>query len=85
MYIDSCYLLCMVRRTTIEIDEELLERAKRALHSPTTRATVEEALRRAADAAEAEHDDRMAKQLAYLERLGERVDLDVLASDQMWR
>ena len=75
----------MVRRTTIEIDEELLERAKRALHSSTTRATVEEALRRAADAAEAQHDGRMVKQLAYLERLGERVDLDVLASDQMWR
>jgi peptidylprolyl isomerase len=32
--------------TTIEIDEELLERAKRALGETTTRATVEEALRR---------------------------------------
>ena len=44
----------MVKRTTIELDEELLRRAKRALGGGTTRATVEEALRRAADLAEAE-------------------------------
>jgi Arc/MetJ family transcription regulator len=37
----------MLKRTTLEIDDELLARAKRALGSPTTRATVEEALRRA--------------------------------------
>ncbi|HVL91528.1 MAG TPA: type II toxin-antitoxin system VapB family antitoxin, partial [Actinomycetota bacterium] len=44
----------MNRRTTIEIDERLLERAKRALGLRTTRATVEEALRRvAADAEDA--------------------------------
>lgn len=72
-------------RTTIEIDEELLERAKRALGSKTTRATVEEALRRTADAAEAGFDSRRARQLRYLERLGDWSDLEVLASEEMWR
>ncbi len=75
----------MVRRTTIEIDEELLARAKRALGQKTTRATVEEALRRAADEAEGDHARRVASQQAFLERLGSRLDLDVLASDEMWR
>jgi len=35
----------MPRRTTIEIDEALLARAKRAPGHATTRATVEDALR----------------------------------------
>ena len=75
----------MVRRTTIEIDEDLLARAKRALGSLTTRATVEEALRRAADAAEGEAARRAAEQAAFFAHLGERVDLDILAGDEMWR
>jgi len=37
-----------VHRTTIEIDEELPARARAALGLDTTRATVEEALRRSA-------------------------------------
>jgi Arc/MetJ family transcription regulator len=75
----------MVRRTTIEIDEELLARAKNALGAKTTRATVEEALRRAADAAEDDHGRRAAKQAEFLDRLSERADLDVLAGEEMWR
>jgi Arc/MetJ family transcription regulator len=75
----------MIKRTTIEIDEQLLNRAKRALNLPTTRATVEEALRRAAEQAEEEQKRRAARQLEYLETLGEHIDLDVLASDEMWR
>lgn len=75
----------MAKRTTIEIDEELLERAKQALGAVTTRATVEEALRRAADDADADRSSRAAKQLRYLERLAARVDVAVLASDDMWR
>lgn len=75
----------MLKRTTIEIDEELLARAKRALGQPTTRATVEEALRRAAEQAEDEFAERRARQLAYLDSLATYVDLDVLASDEMWR
>ncbi|MEA2900851.1 MAG: hypothetical protein QOH36_738 [Actinomycetota bacterium] len=75
----------MVRRTTIEIDEELLARAKRALGQTTTRATVEEALRRAAQGAETDHDVRAAGQSAFFRSLAEHLDLDVLASDEMWR
>ena len=75
----------MLKRTTIEIDEELLTRAKRALGQPTTRATVEEALRRAAEQAEDEQKEREARLREHLASLAERVDLEVLASDEMWR
>lgn len=72
-------------RTTIEIDEDLLARAKRALKLPTTRATVEEALRQAATRAEGEQADIAERQRRYFADLGQHVDLDVLASDEMWR
>ena len=75
----------MIKRTTIEIDEDVLERAKRALGEPTTRATVETALRQAADRAEADLQDRVERQRRYFESLAEHADLDVLASDEMWR
>ena len=75
----------MLRRTTIELDDQLLERAKRALGSQTTRATVEEALRRAAETAEEEHADRAARQRSYFDALHQHADLDVLASEEMWR
>ena len=75
----------MKRRTTIEIDDALLARARKALGRTTTRETVEEALRRAADAAESDQQDRATQQLEYLEDLGSHVDLEVLASDEMWR
>lgn len=75
----------MPKRTTIEIDEELLARAKRALGCPTTRATVEEALRQVATQAEHARDERATKQRQYLDRLSQRIDVDVLASEEMWR
>jgi len=75
----------MLRRTTIEIDEELLSRAKRALGISTTRATVEEALRRAADAADGDAARRAAGHRDYFSQLGERSDLEVLAGSEMWR
>lgn len=75
----------MKRRTTIEIDDDLLARARRALGSDTTRATVEEALRRIAESADAERVERVVGQRGYLERLGSRIDVAVLASDEMWR
>ena len=75
----------MVKRTTIEIDEELLARAKRALGEATTRATVEEALRRAADAAEAANEERGAARIRYLTRLKKSVDIEVLRSGEMWK
>jgi Arc/MetJ family transcription regulator len=75
----------MARRTTIEIDEQLLARAKRALRKPTTRATVEEALRRAADDVDSENRERAERQRRYLGSLAGRVDLGILGSDEMWR
>ncbi len=74
-----------MKRTTIELDEELVARAKRALGLETTRATVEEALRRVADSAERQHAELIARQRADLAVLGTHVDLDVLAGDEMWR
>ena len=74
-----------MKRTTIEIDEELLARAKRALGQHTTRATVEEALRQAADRAEGEHTERAVRQRRYLESMSSGADLAVLASEEMWR
>lgn len=75
----------MVKRTTIELDEELLDRARRALGTTTMRNTVEEALRRAIVTATTVDDERREAQMALLARLGDYVDLDVLASDEMWR
>lgn len=75
----------MIRRTTIEIDQELLARAKSALGAKTTRATVDEALRRAADVAEDDHAERVARQQDYLDGLDARADLDVLGGAEMWR
>jgi Arc/MetJ family transcription regulator len=75
----------MRKRTTIEIDEELLARAKRALPGLTTRATVEEALRRAAEGVEDEMGKRAASQREYFQSLSANLDLSVLASDSMWR
>jgi len=74
-----------MKRTTIELDEVLLARAKAALGCHTARATIEEALRRATIAAEGERAERAERQRAYLERLGARVDLAVLGSGEMWQ
>lgn len=74
-----------VRRTTVEIDEELLARAKKALDLETTRATVEEALRRVADQAETEFAERAERQMRALKRIDELTDMDVFASNEMWR
>lgn len=75
----------MPKRTTIEIDEQLLARARSALGQPTTRATVEEALRRAVEQAGEERGQRSIRQARYLASLAARADLEVLASDEMWR
>jgi Arc/MetJ family transcription regulator len=75
----------MAKRTTIEIDERLLARAKRALGKPTTRATVEEALRRATQQVESDHADRAERQRRFLASIANLIDMDVLASDDMWR
>ena len=75
----------MTKRTTIELDQELLERARRALGGKTTRATVEEALRRAAEDAEAESERRAADQISYLTELASATDLDIMAGEEMWQ
>jgi len=75
----------MTNRTTVEIDQDLLERARQALGEDTTQRTVEEALRRVADSSEEERSRRAANQLRYLAQLGEHADLAVLESEQMWR
>ena len=75
----------MSRRTTIEIDETLLDRAMQALGCTTMRATVEEALRRAADLATDQVERLAEAQNGYLDRLEARADLGVLASGEMWR
>jgi len=59
--------------------------AQQAIGAKTTRATVEEALRRAAAAAEQEEGERAARQRNYLERLTAQVEVDALASEEMWR
>jgi Arc/MetJ family transcription regulator len=75
----------MIRRTTIEIDQELLERAKAALGESTTRGAVEAALRQVAESAESQLDQRAIAQRQYLQRLSEHADLSVLATEEMWR
>jgi Arc/MetJ family transcription regulator len=85
MHTFAAYDVHMTKRTTIELDEELLARAKRALGLRTTRATVEAALRHVAEQAEVAGDERAARQRAYLADLASHVDLDVLSSEEMWR
>jgi Arc/MetJ family transcription regulator len=75
----------MTRRTTIEIDEALLDRAMQALGCTTMRATIEEALRRAADLAADQVERASEAQNGYLDRLEGRADLGVLAAGEMWR
>ena len=75
----------MKRRTTIELDQDLVARAKVALGCTTIRATVEEALRQAAHRLGDEAGERARAQAAYLDRLDALVDLEVLATDEMWR
>ncbi len=75
----------MSTRMTLDIDEELLARAQSALGSPSIEATVEEALRRAAEQAGDEQKERAARLRKHLATLDEHLDLEVLASDEMWR
>lgn len=81
----STGIVYSMKRTTIEIDEELLARAKKALGAPTARATVAEALRRAADQAGGEQAHRALLQRSFLERLSDEVDVETLAEGKMWR
>lgn len=72
-------------RTRVEIDDDALRRAKRALGLTRTRDTIDAALRQVADSAEAAAADRAARQRRQLALLPSLVDLDVLHSGAMWR
>jgi len=74
-----------MHRTTIELDEKLVEQAKLALGTATIKATVEEALRRSVENAEAVNEAAAESQRAFLGSLADLVDLDVLGSDEMWQ
>ena len=67
------------RKTSVEIDEELLEAAKRILETSTVRETVEEALREVA---------RVEARRLEVETLTRMKDLDLADPDVMagaWR
>lgn len=75
----------MIRRTTIEIDDNLLRRAMRALGTGTKRATVEEALRRVSEASEADDAERRARVIATLKEIGELERSQGITRAEMWR
>jgi len=75
----------VTKRTTVEIDPELLEQAREVLGETTTRGTVEEALRRVTSKTSIKGSPSAVKQRRYLEQLSARADLSILASEQMWR
>jgi Arc/MetJ family transcription regulator len=75
----------MIKRTTIELDQDLLNQAKKALGEPTTRGAVEAALRKVTEAAGAKRDRRAEALQHYLQRLSELADLETMSSEEMWR
>ena len=78
----------MIKRTTIELDYELLERAKDVLHCSTARATIHEALRRSIDgAARSEPPERGTAHavLKDFETMRDNIDVDVLLNNDAWR
>jgi Arc/MetJ family transcription regulator len=74
----------MFRRTTIELDEELVAEAMAVLDQPTVRATVEEALRRAIASARSTDRQRRAAQIDALQRAARLIDEDTLRGGA-WR
>jgi Arc/MetJ family transcription regulator len=85
VYIYIGYYVHMIKRTTIEIDQELLDRARAALGETTTRGTVERALRLVADSTETDRSRKAVNQVRYLKQLIKRVDISVLVSEEMWQ
>ena len=75
----------MIRRTTIELDEDLVAEARTVLGQPTVRATVEEALRRAIQTGKAADHNRRAEQIDAMKRAALLVDEQVLLSEEAWR
>ncbi len=75
----------MIRRTTIELDEDLVAEAREVLGQPTVRATVEEALRRAVQTGKSTDRNRRAEQIDAMKRAARLIDNDVLLSGEAWR
>lgn len=73
-----------VKRTTIELDEELVKAAQRVT-GQTVRSTVEEGLRRLVATAEHEREARRARVTTHLDIAHNAVDVDVLQTDEAWR
>lgn len=73
-----------VRRTTLELDEELV-RAAQAVTGDTLRATVERALHDLVAGADEQTSARRQRIADHLARAGAEVDVDALLSDQAWR
>jgi Arc/MetJ family transcription regulator len=69
-----------VRKTTLEFDEDLYERARKALGTKGLKATVHQAF---------DEIDKRQRRMAHLERLrtGDGIDLDVLKNvrETAWR
>ena len=73
-----------VKRTTLELDEELVKAAQRVT-GRTMRATVEEALRELVMNAERERQARRSRVSAHLDIAHSAVDVKVLQTDEAWR
>ncbi|MGV9803810.1 type II toxin-antitoxin system VapB family antitoxin [Mycobacterium sp. NPDC003449] len=73
-----------VRRTTIELDEDLVKAAQRVT-GQTVRSTVEEGLRRLVSAAESEREARRSRMTAHFSDARNAVDTDALQTDEAWR
>ena len=73
-----------VKRTTIELDEDLL-RAAQAVTGETLRATVERALHELVAGGNEQATARRRRIADHIARAGAHVDVDVLLSDQAWR
>jgi Arc/MetJ family transcription regulator len=75
----------MIRRTTIELDEDLVAEARLALKQTTTRSTVEVALRLAVATAQKADQEQRQTQVEAMKRLSKLIDSDVLMSGDAWR
>jgi Arc/MetJ family transcription regulator len=73
-----------VKRTTIELDEELVEAAQ-SVTGETLRATVESALRQLVAGAEEQAIARRQRIADHFARAGAQIDIETLLSDQAWR
>jgi Arc/MetJ family transcription regulator len=75
----------VIRRTTIELDEDLVNAARSMLGQSTLRGTVEVALRRAVQEGKADQRAERKKQIDAIKRLSSLIDKDVLLSGEAWR